>query len=338
MNFSKKQLRFGVSIIALILISYFSFFNDYFKYLEVKRKGNSNACNEYYNQFPDGYFTEDVKVIEIEDSKDIVLIRDFINDYPNSEYSSLVELINLEIWNTEIKRYDSVVTSSINFDKQAVDFFRKLLYYMRDENKSTIYFHLSGKTKVKDFEDYSTSITNLIDDLYFSVEKRYVSRNIENITSNYSSGDIDSYENILITSINNIFENILSDNFISIKSVENNKQKLSNELLININYNIKNQEEFYDGKLYPTIWEYFSTKESGERMFLSYFIGVVIDFNFNFNIPKTNIKYNFKLNANPLTEIKNITSLGDAYRGLTKQNFQDFSEKVSNNFGIKKYN
>ena len=73
-------------------------------------------------------------------------------------------------------------------------------------------------------------------------------------------------------------------------------------------------------------------------MFLSYFIGVVIDFDFNFNIPKTNINYNFKLNANPLTEIKNISSLGDAYRGLTKQNFQDFSEKVSNNFGIKKYN
>ena len=50
MNFSKKQLRFGISIIVLILISYFSFLNDYFKYLEVKRKGNSNACNEYYNQ------------------------------------------------------------------------------------------------------------------------------------------------------------------------------------------------------------------------------------------------------------------------------------------------
>ena len=150
MALTKKQKQYGVLFVFVLIVSYFSFFDDYFKYLEVKKNGTSDACKSYYSKFPNGYFTEEVKVIEIQDVRDIVLVREFFNDYPNSEYST-VELINLEIWNDEIRRYDSIVASNYNFDQDAVDFFRELLHYMRDENKSTIYVDLSGLVYLKGF-------------------------------------------------------------------------------------------------------------------------------------------------------------------------------------------
>jgi hypothetical protein len=333
MAFTKKHKQYSVLFTLVLLVSYFTFFDDYFKYLEVKKNGTSDACISYYLAFPNGFFTEDVKVIEIEDSRDIVLVRDFIDDYPNSKHSS-VELINLELWNDEIRRYDSIVVSNDRFDQDAVEFFRILLNYMRDENKSTIYFNLSGDTKVTNFEFYSSNIVSLMDEVYYATDYRNITGNIEDISSNYSSGDIDTYENIIISSINNIFENILSDKFITVKSIDGINDQYSDKLYIDINYNIKNQEDLYEGDYYPAIWEYFNTTSSGSKSFISYFIGIAIDFEFSFKIPETSKTYQFKQSANPLTEINNITSLKDAYRGLTKQNFQDFADEISNNFGI----
>ena len=77
MAFTKKQKGYSILLIFVLLVSYFSFFDDYFKYLEVKKNGTSDACKSYYSEFPNGYFTEDVKVIEIQDLRDIVLVRDF---------------------------------------------------------------------------------------------------------------------------------------------------------------------------------------------------------------------------------------------------------------------
>ena len=112
MDFTKKHKKYSVLFILVLLVSYFSFFDDYFKYLEVKKNGTSDACKSYYREFSNGYFTEDVKVIEIEDSRDIVLVREFISDYPNSNYSSVVGLINLEIWNDEIEEFGGMAGGS----------------------------------------------------------------------------------------------------------------------------------------------------------------------------------------------------------------------------------
>ena len=54
--------------------------------------------------------------------------------------------------------------------------------------------------------------------------------NIANITSNYSEGDIEGYEEIIIASIDSSFENILSNNFIIIESVNQISNTASNEL------------------------------------------------------------------------------------------------------------
>ena len=332
MALTKKQKQYSILFIFVLLVSYFSFFDDYFKYLEVKKNGTSDACKSYYSEFPNGYFTEDVKVIEIEDLRDIVLVRDFIYDYPNSKHSSVVELINLEIWNDEIRRYDSIVASNYSFDKDAVEFFRTLLHYMRDENKSTIYIDLSGLIDLKDFEDYSEEIKNYLDQLTLYSDNRKASDNIANITSNYSEGDIEDYEEIIIESIDSSFENILSNNFITIESVNQISNTDSNELLINIGYTIKNQHMGeYGYPETPNIWEYYDMPDENFR---SYLIGVSIEFEFDFSIPNSIKQYTFRYDANPLSNVENIRSLEDGYREMTKQNFEDFSNTISNKFGI----
>ena len=332
MALTKKQNRYSILFIFVLLVSYFSFFDDYFKYLEVKKNGTSDACKSYYSEFPNGYFTEDVKVIEIEDLRDIVLVRDFIYDYPNSKHSSVVELINLEIWNDEIRRYDSIVASNYSFDKEAVDFFRSLLHYMRDENKSTIYVDLSGLVDLKDFEEYNEEIRSSLDKMTLYVSNRKTSGNIANITSNYSEGDMKGYEEIIIASIDSSFENILSNNFIVIESVNQISNTASNELLINIGYAIKNQHMGeYGYPEMPNIWVY-SDMESNN--FISYLIGVSIEFEFDFSMPNSMQQYIFRYDANPLSNVENITSLESGYKEMTKQNFEDFSNTISNKFGI----
>jgi hypothetical protein len=355
MGFTKKQKQYSILLIfSILVISYFSFFDDYFKYLEVKsifQETHNNlseddssyyesdffeASMDYYISFPDGYFIEEVreldKVLEIEYERDILLVRDFINDYPISEHFSFVRLLNMEIWNDEIRRYDSIVKSNDIFDPDAVEFFRTLLHSMRDQNKSTIYIDLSGLIDLKDFEDYNSEIRNGLDEITLYAKNRKVSDNIANITSNYSEGDIEGYEEIIIKSIDSSFENILSNNFITIESMNQISTTISNPLLIQIDYTIKNQHmEKYGKPEWPNIWEYF---EESNNKFLSYLIGVSIEFDFAFNISDSDEIYEFRYESNPLTSIENITSLQEAYKEMTKQNFQDFSNTITNNFGI----
>ena len=331
MAVTKKQKQYSILLIFIILIFYFSFFDDYFKYLEVKKNRTSNACISYYSDFPNGYYTEDVKVIEIEDSRDIVLVRAFINDYPNSSYSSIVNLINLEIWNEEISRYNSIVTSNSNLDKDAVEFFRTMLIYMRERNKSKIFLDLSGIVDLKDFEDYPKEVISIIDQLSLEYDNRKTSDNIANITNNYSEGFIKDYEKIIIESIDSSFENILSNNFIYVESSD--KINLSsNDLLIKISYNIKNQNmSEYGFPDMPNIWIY-SERETNN--FFSYLIGVSIKFEFDFSLPNSNQQYTFSYEANPLENVENITSLESGYKEMTKQNFENFSNAIANKFGI----
>lgn len=359
MGFTNKQKKYSILLIFLILvISYFSFFDDYFKYLEVKsifQETHNNlsevdinysesdffvATWDYYKSFPNGYFIEEVrelyKVLEIEYKRDIELVRDFINDYPISEHFSFVRLLNMEIWNDEIRRYDSIIYNNNNiYETDAVEFFRTLLHYMRDKNKSTIYIDLSGLIDLKDFEDYNSEIRNGWDELTLYTENRKVSDNIANITSNYSEGNIEDYEEIIIKSIDSSFENILSNNFITVESVNQISTTIpfiSDALLIQVDYTIKNQDmEKYGKPEWPNIWKY---SEPSNNKFLSYLIGVSIKFHFAFNISDSDEIYEFRYESNPSLQVKNITSLQEGYKEMTKQNFQDFSNTITNNFGI----
>ena len=117
-----------------------------------------------------------------------------------------------------------------------------------------------------------------------------------------------------------------------IESVNKISNTASNELLINIDYEIKNQDMGeYGFPEMPYIWEYYDMESNN---FISYLLGVSIFFDFDFSIPNSRKKYTFRYDSNPLSNIENITSLESGYKEMTKQNFEDFSNTIANNFGI----
>ena len=148
----KKELLIISAVFFTII--YFFFLNDYFEYRQVKTDRTTESCNSYYLQFPSGYFTEDVRAIFIEVTRDIEMVRRFFRDYPNSEYLPLVSLINLELWNEEINNYELSVIDNSNLDKDAINFFKSVLIFMRNSGKSTINMNITGLTDLKNFENY----------------------------------------------------------------------------------------------------------------------------------------------------------------------------------------
>lgn len=326
----KKTLLITTVFFTII---YFLFLNDYFEYRQVKTDRTTESCDLYYSQFPNGYFTEDVRAIEIEAARDIEMVRMFFKDYPNSEYLPLVSLINLELWNEEINNYELSVINNFNLDKEAINFFKSVLIFMRDSRKSTIYLNLTGVTDLKNFENYPKDV---IDDWNYwgslGDYKRIVSGNIENITNNYSKNDIDKYENSLVSIINDKFESMLSDNFIKVVSTSDNY--MGNSLQIDISYKIKNQIE----DNYPAVWVLYdvssSNNQSKRDLFSSYFLGISIDFKLDFYVPNNLESFHFEKSTTPLDKINNITSNSSHYRILTTQNFQSFADEIASNFGI----
>ena len=329
-NYNGKKKKYHLYLISAILLvfiafilSYTFFFADYFKYLEVKSEKSETACKEYYHDYPNGHYTEEVKVLEIETTKDINLIRHFIKNYPHSESYSIVEKINNDLWEIEIARYDSIVNTNSEFDPEAINFFRKLLFYMRDENVDEIGIKLNANVKVKDFKEYDSEVIQGTDIIY----DKKVSDNITEIKKHYKQGNINSYERIIGQSVESSFENILSTSFIKVTS-DKSKNLLLN---ININYYIDNQEDDIEGVKYPHIWTY-----SEEEKILSYIIGVSINFDLNMTIPETNYSYSFSQETNALDNIKNINSLEEGYSKMTEQNFRNFATIISSKFGINK--
>ncbi|WP_299682569.1 hypothetical protein [uncultured Tenacibaculum sp.] len=329
---NKKPFYIGLVIIAVI-IAYFGFFDDYFAYLGVKNKRTREACTSYYNAHPKGNFTEEVRFIEVEVTEDIEVVREFLNAHPNSEKKEEVLRINGNIWEEEIKRYDKLVENKENFDADAVNFFRSLLRYMRDHNVATIGLELTGNTDVKNFQDYDLSVQNTLDEYFQVLDKRKISENIIDITSNYSQGYIRQYEDIIIDALEGSFENILSHNFIKVTASQYTKTPLH----ISIKYQIKNQEDriFMKDKNHPVIWVYSKGNTiNGEKEFASYLIGVAINFSFEMNIPDSAQKFDFDQKTNALDNIQNIQSIEEGYRRMTAQNFYNFTNIISRKFGL----
>lgn len=326
----KKYLKYRYLILLLILlvVSYFGFFNDYLMYLDVKNYPSKHVCQKYYSNFPTGYFTEEVKVVEIEVARDIGLVRSFLQDYPESDQYELVEKISNELWAFELARYDSIVNSGENFDPEAVYFFKEVLLYLRDNNQSDIGLSLKGDTYLKDFKDYDPELVEWLDIVYKEEDNRTVTDNIVEIKKHFDQGDIQQYEDIISNSVESSFGNVLSSNFINVIPSEST----NSGLVIKIEYHIMNQEDDYEGVGIPHIWTY-TEGENGER-FLSYLLGVEMYFEFQISVPNTFLEYGFVSSTTALSDIENITTLEEGYREMTKQNFQNFANGISSRFGI----
>lgn len=317
----KRKPHYIIFLVLILVVSYFVFFKDYFAYQNVKEERTEAACNEYYNTYPNGFFIEEVHFIEIDVTKDINVVRSFLKSYPSSEKTAEVLKINKDLWDYEINRYNEIVETKGGLDPKAVRFFRSLLNYMRDNNKATIALTLVGNVDVKNFEKYNPDIKSRLDSILYENDKRNVSGNIIEIETNYYQGYLKKYENIVKGSVENGFENILSHNFITVVPT----RTANDSLAILIKYDIKNQER----EEYPVIWSYESEKE-----FISYLIGVSINYSFEMKVPEGDENFDFDYKTNALDNINNVRSIEEGYQRMTAQNFYNFSKIISAKFGL----
>ncbi len=317
-----------VSVLAIVIF-YFAFLGDYLQYRKVINDQSLYEIGQYYSDYPNGWFLEEVKVEEVKITRDILLVREFFVQFPESEYDNEIEDLRLELWNTEISNFNNLVLENYDsYEQGAVEFFRNLLGYMRDNRKSTIKMSMLGEVNVINFEQFPEDVQTLWDLLYIYEQDIAVTDNILSLTRYYSKGNLSLYEFEIAESIESCFENILSKNFIS---VSHKSRDSENELEIFIDYTVNNQmikEEGYEHL--PNIWIYTNDDE-----FKSYVMGVEILFNFNFVIPGIDV-YTFSQNAVPGEAVEGFDGIEEGYEMMTKQIFVDFANNIDAKFGIKK--
>ena len=317
-----------VSVLAVVIF-YFAFLGDYLQYRKVIHDQNLYEIGQYYSDYPNGWFLEEVKVEEVKITRDILLVREFFVQFPESEYYDEIEDLRIELWNTEISNFNSLVLENYNYYEQgAVEFFKNLLVYMRDNRKSTINMSMKGEVNVIDFEQFPEDVQVLWDLMSEYERDISVTDNVLSLTKYYSKGNLSAYEFEIAESIESCFENILSKNFIS---VSDKSRDSGNELEIYIDYKVNNQMIKEEGfEQYPDIWTY----TIGDK-FNSYILGVEILFYFNFVIPGIDV-YSYTQISEPDISIEGFDSLEEGYEMMTRQNFVDFASKVETKFGINK--
>ena len=65
-----------VSVLAVVVF-YFAFLGDYLQYRKVINDQNLYEIGQYYSDYPNGWFLEEVKVEEVKITRDILLVREF---------------------------------------------------------------------------------------------------------------------------------------------------------------------------------------------------------------------------------------------------------------------
>ena len=333
--FAPMSTRQKILFSALLLwVFHWFFLGDYLQYREVLSTQPVREVQEYFEDYPDGWFLEEVSFEEVKIVKKIGVAREFIQDWPNSEFVSEVEGIRVALWDEEIAFYDEFVSVK-NPDARAVSFFGDLLRHMRDHSKSRIVLVLTGEVDLYDFRDFPDYVRNLLDMIYQEDDGRTVSGHILELKTNYSEGSLRSYESIISAAIEESFEGVLRDDFIEVSTIPSFGEPSGDDIQIEVEYRIKNQVDA-DLPAYPIVWTYSESTNylmGTQGGFVSYLLGVDIDYRFSFVVPGLE-PYTFEESSDPSSSITGFDDVSEAYEIMTKQNFMDFAGKVGSNFGF----
>ena len=321
-------VRNKVVFVLIALGLFYNFFlGDYLQYKEVMDSHSAKAVYEYYRDYPDGWFVEEVNAEEVVITEDIDLARKFLKKWPDSEQLGRIEALRVELWDAEIEYFDTIVAVE-HADEHAVEFFRSLLQHMRDHKQFEIYLDLSGQVELTEYSEYPLEIRQLIDAFWKENDGRTVTDNILNLKSNYSEGSIREYERIISAAIEQSFENVLSENFIKVRHVAELAPESEDNLRISIGYLIQNQM-IEDMEEFPNVWTYTT-----DNRFQSYVLAVDIEYDFRFQVPGSE-SYEFRLRSDPSDAFVGFDHISEAYEIMTKQNFQDFADQIGMNFGLR---
>lgn len=315
--------RFWVVLLLTVpILFYFAFLGDYLSYRSVVNNKSNKSINNYYSDHPNGYFTEEVNFIEIQSTRDIELVRSFLTKYPpDSKNYSTVKLMRYELWDEEIKKYDSNKKSSNS------KFFKNVLAYMKENDLSKILVKINKNLDLKDLKDFDKYTISKLDSVLYNNQLK---NNTISLKENFSEGDTNELENILIEGISKSFENVFSKNFVQIEKYSDSTNTVP-PLIIDISYKIKNQVFNYERFTYPVVWT-LTNKDKPKKDFL---LGTSIDFNFLFKVPNPEDKFSFTKYVDPSKNSFTVVDAQDAYSQITNNIFMDYSNEIVSNFGIK---
>ncbi len=295
-------------------------------YKKVMTDRTPSSWKKYFSDFPNGRHLEDVKYVQVDVCRNIVVVRDFLIDYPTGEYSILISALKDSLWDLEITKYEKKLSIQEG-NKDALIFFNSLLEHMKDKNLSDISVKFTKSLDLKNYEDYNQNVIHFCDSLYGNIDG-IVTGHILPLTSNFEEGNINTLESIVVEGISKSFNNVFNEGFINVKGYNKNDSANANALFINIDYLIKNESLFEDYDV-PNIWTYTENK-----IFQTYLLGIGIEFKFTFQIPDTEVKYEFAKIAEPSGEINDIEDIRDGYQRMTQITFANYANTISENFGI----
>jgi hypothetical protein len=320
----KKNTVITLAVIIILSIVFYSYFlNDYLAFKKVEKERTEASCRNYLFEFENGFYVEDVRFIEVDVVRNIYKVKEFMNNYSNSEYETRVLQIKDNLWNAEIVKYEQKAEQKRGKPK-AVKFFRKLLHYMKDNSVYDIALNFESTVELKDYEDYD-NVARVF--LAMNANPTISEDNMLPLKSNFTQGAVSELENIVEDGIKNSLDSIFSPGFINVST--NNKKT---DLVIRIKYTIKNQEFESDNIVFPEVWTY-----TVDDNFSSYLLGIAIDFEFNFTLPEGS--YTFTEHSDPSGSIGNIEDIREGYSRMTQMTFALFSNSISNNLGLdERYN
>lgn len=308
---------------------------DSIAFMKVKDEQTSSACYWYEEVCPDGKHLEEVRYLHVGYSDNsLSAINDYLHDFPNGKYANEVNAICDSLWDIEIIKYTS--SAKRKGSAAAIKYMNDMLQYMKVHRVNSVQVDVKSHLQLKDYEEYSSNVREFLEWQY-EAEVPPLSQGMISIKSNFSEEDISTLMEILTDGVQNSFDQLFTPGFITVKqSSEEVKQSSEDLPRLHFDYTIKNQEERYGNTMLPIIWHYSQRDRfSNINIVRNYLIGISIFFKARYSIPGSATAFVYTEKGEPADNISDIEDISDGYRRMTRACFQQFSNKMSRNLGLK---
>jgi len=315
-------------------------------FARVKKDSSDTAINDYLNYSIFKTNLQEVLVIQFMTKKNGHLVREFMSKYPQSRFSALAEEKLNQLWEDQVVYFDSVAKPHLNGpSRKLIDFYRKLLLYMKDKDQYGFVAIFNSRKQFKSFKNYSEQQRKRIKSIYQDFSTGYPPPEIKNVF------DISTYfpalfllekERATGEKLGASVFSLFNPDFFTYRMVmsdENIKTKLDNEVEIEFNYTIKNEE---NQDSLPGLREYINFPDSldkSKNRFLGYAMAIHTEINFILFNPgnKESFKISRKIEHPDMNE--KFEDLSQGYRKLIELIFNQFykeEEIIFKNFNLSK--
>lgn len=349
----KEKRRNAIIIIALIavLIGGIAIYNlPYFAekrmYSEVEKVFEDKETyryegivREYMLEYPDGKHKEEVLMFPIKAywaDKDAIKTLDavslYLNECPNGNNIAEVKEIYDKVWDAEIAKYDQKAASKATQD--GADFVREMLQYMRDNNVRKVSVSSDAVLNLKEYDEYPAGLRSLMESDYTG--ERFTPKNsMHTIKDKINENETKSWTQYITRSLQDGFDNVLTPGLIEFVSEEDSGDEKNPN--VKVTYKVQTQETTINGNLrIPDIWVYTQKNSHGLILDGGLYLGIMLDFVGDFNIPGKDIGLKVTAKGNPGDASFSDVDPDDMYKRMCERCAKTFAEKIESELGVEK--